>query len=567
MLRSSRAVGLSAVLAGVVAGLLLGALLYGDDNSRLSGGTAATLSTATPASVEPTRLTAPVTSIATRPGSADPLSMVRRAETIVLAARGDAELLAAQLALRLRAPLLLAATPSGSEAGSNRVAAPDDPTAELTATFERLGVVRAIVVGPAALERNARLGGARDVVRLPEGPQQRGHRQIIRAAAAAASGAWVADMDGEPPAVEELLAGRPPAPRPTRTAVLVRPDDDSAVPLVLAARAVGHTVIPTRVNDLRADPAVIKRLAELRGRGRPPQVVLGGRAMAAVEPGIVAAHLATVATGRQLPGGGQLVIDPRRPHARRYVGLYGVTQSPVLGALGEQPVNRSVARAKQLARRYRRVTDDVDVIGCFEIIATVASSSAGRDGNYARERPIADLAPAVAAARRAGIYVLLDIQPGRSDFLTLAKRYRRLLRQPHVGLALDPEWRLRPNQRHLQQIGSVGIDEVNEVAGWLADLVQHERLPQKMLLIHQFSHSMVRGRERMDTSRDELAYVIQMDGQGPQGAKLETWRAITAARPDGVQFGWKNFYDEDPVVRTPADTMGLTPPPVFVSYQ
>ena len=67
------------------------------------------------------------------------------------------------------------------------------------------------------------------------------------------------------------------------------------------------------------------------------------------------------------------------------------------------------------------------------------------------------------AAREAGVYVMLDLQPGRTDFLTQAKRYEELLAQPHVGLALDPEWRLGPQQLHLEQIGSVGIDEVNSV--------------------------------------------------------------------------------------------------------
>ena len=38
-------------------------------------------------------------------------------------------------------------------------------------------------------------------------------------------------------------------------------------------------------------------------------------------------------------------------------------------------------------------------------------------------------------------------------------------RCPYVGLALDPEWRLAPDQVHLRQIGSVGIDEVNGVVG------------------------------------------------------------------------------------------------------
>jgi hypothetical protein len=62
--------------------------------------------------------------------------------------------------------------------------------------------------------------------------------------------------------------------------------------------------------------------------------------------------------------------------------------------------------------------------------------------------------------------------------------------------------------------------------------------------------------------------VIQMDGQGPQPTKLDTWRALTTSNPPaGVWWGWKNFFDEDPTLRSPADTLAVEPHPVFVSYQ
>ena len=50
-------------------------------------------------------------------------------------------------------------------------------------------------------------------------------------------------------------------------------------------------------------------------------------------------------------------------------------------------------------------------------------------------------------------------------------------RCPYVGLALDPEWRLAPDQVHLRQIGSVGVDEVNGVVAWLADFTAQRAPP------------------------------------------------------------------------------------------
>jgi hypothetical protein len=207
-------------------------------------------------------------------------------------------------------------------------------------------------------------------------------------------------------------------------------------------------------------------------------------------------------------------------------------------------------------------------VPAFEIIATVASSSAGPDGNYSAESEPDVLAPWVEAAGEAGLYVILDLQPGRTDFVTQAEQYRSLLEQPHVGLALDPEWRLGPGEVHLTQVGSVDVAEVNRVVTWLADLTREGRLPQKLLVLHQFRRDMIAGRERLDTSRDELAVMVHADGQGPQADKQKTWRALHEAAPPSLAWGWKNFYDEDLPMLTPEQTVSqVDPVPDLISYQ
>lgn len=171
------------------------------------------------------------------------------------------------------------------------------------------------------------------------------------------------------------------------------------------------------------------------------------------------------------------------------------------------------------------------------------------------------------AAGEAGVYVILDLQPGTTDFLTQAKIYAELLAEPHVGLALDPEWRLKPGQRHMRQIGSVDVDEVNAVADWLAGLTRDRQLPQKVLMLHQFRTSMIRDRQRLDVGHDELAVVLHADGNGTPGQKDATWDAIRAGAPAGVAWGWKNFYDEDAPTLTPQQTYQVDPVPDLVSYQ
>ena len=277
-------------------------------------------------------------------------------------------------------------------------------------------------------------------------------------------------------------------------------------------------------------------------------------------------RLSTIASGVELPGGGLAILPEPPSPPRRYIAFYGAPGTSLLGVLGEQDPAATLGRMQPLLAEYQG-DDGAVVIPTFELIATVAAYEAGDDGDYSNETSVGALRPYVDYAAANGVYVLLDLQPGRTDFLTQAKRYEELLREPHVGLALDPEWRLEPDQVHLRQLGSVDAAEVNEVSAWLAELVRQQALPQKMLLIHQFQQSMVTNREAIE-ERPELSIVIQMDGQGPLGTKYGTLAALIRGGEDGPwRWGWKNFYDEDTPMATPAQTLAVDPRPVYVSYQ
>lgn len=271
-------------------------------------------------------------------------------------------------------------------------------------------------------------------------------------------------------------------------------------------------------------------------------------------------QLAVLSKGQQLPGGGYVLFP-----SRRIVAMYGHTNTSVLGVLGEQGPAEGVERARRIAEGYD--ADGIPVVEAFEIIATLASSAPGSDSNYSLRTPITDLRPWIDIAEHAGMYVVLDLQPGRGDFLTQAKEYEELLLKPHVGLALDPEWRLKPNQFHLQQIGSVDAAEVNQVVDWLAQLVRSNNLPQKLLMVHQFSHQMITNRSEIRTP-SELAVMIHMDGQGQSDLKFNTYNELTrGALDEGWWWGWKNFYDEDFPTLTAEQTLTVRPVPYLVSYQ
>jgi hypothetical protein len=233
--------------------------------------------------------------------------------------------------------------------------------------------------------------------------------------------------------------------------------------------------------------------------------------------------------------------------------------------LGEQGPQATLERMMPVVADY--AADGALTVPTFEIIATVADAPAGDDGNYSAEMGPELIRPWVELANENDGYVVLDLQPGRTDFLTQAQLYEEFLRLPNVGLALDPEWRLGPDEFHLRQIGSVTAEEINSVSEWLAGLVRDEVLPQKLFIVHQFRFDMIENREQI-ALRPELATVIQMDGQGPLGTKYETFGALTGA-PDAGRYawGWKNFYDEDSPMATAAQVLDLDPLPVFVSFQ
>lgn len=264
----------------------------------------------------------------------------------------------------------------------------------------------------------------------------------------------------------------------------------------------------------------------------------------------------------ELPFGGRNVIP-----GYRFVALYGSPDYPSLGALGEQPITDTITRIRNLTAEYQALSPD-KVIPTFEMIATVASGEPTDNQDYSREIDPSKLKPMIDAAKEQGIYVVLDLQPGRTDFLTQAKLYESLLLEPHVGLALDPEWRLNNQQvRHLKSVGWVTAEEINQTYLWLADLVKSNDLPQKIFMVHQFKNSMITNRELLQTDRPELGYIIHMDGHSTLSQKVQTWNTIRINIPPNVHMGWKNFHEEDRPTPTPTETMIQQPMPHFISYQ
>jgi hypothetical protein len=346
--------------------------------------------------------------------------------------------------------------------------------------------------------------------------------------------------------------------QPSTSGVVWLVDVAQPVAILSAAatgRVAGATVVAYDSSNILGHPELGAALAE-----RPPEAI---RYVGAA-PDDSKWEISVLANGKQVPGGGFHVFPENQP--RRYLAFYGHPETIGLGVLGEQGPAATLERMAPFITDY--AADGSQVIPTFEMIASVAAAGPTEDGDYSFEWPVSSFEAWIEVARENDLYVVLDLQPGREDFLSQAKQYEELLALPFVGLALDPEWRLQADQVHLNQVGSVQAAEVNTVVDWLADLVRDNGLPQKLLIVHQFKSKMIGDRSTLK-QRPELQMVIQMDGQGPIPTKDETYRFLTEGTEDAHwEWGWKNFFDEDsPATATPEYTIGKDPVPVYVSYQ
>lgn len=248
-----------------------------------------------------------------------------------------------------------------------------------------------------------------------------------------------------------------------------------------------------------------------------------------------------------------------------YVALYGSIGSGRLGVLGESDVAGSIERAAEVAAEYERFGPQV--IPTFEIIASIASFEAGEDYDYSNETPIAQLRPWIEAADAAGYHVVLDLQPGRQRFPSQVTEFEELILEPHVSVALDPEWRVGMDEvPEGGKVGTVSAAEVNKTVDFLDRLVELNDLPPKMLIVHQFQNRMITDKTDIRGTKN-VQIVIHMDGFGPLTLKRDTYAQVTSDLPPGAVVGWKNFYDEDEPTPTPAETMANDPVPMFVSFQ
>jgi len=265
------------------------------------------------------------------------------------------------------------------------------------------------------------------------------------------------------------------------------------------------------------------------------------------------------ANSPQLPPGGRTILG-----SYRVVAYYGGPGGPALGALGNAPPERM---AKVIAARARQFAGyGLPVQPAMELIASVAQAGPGPDHLYSKTISPAVVQKYLDVAHRHHLLLILDSQPGRGEFLPQVQRFAEFLTDPSVSVALDPEWKMAPGQVPGTVIGSSRASSINRVGDYLAGIVRQHELPDKLLMVHQFTLGMLPDRAKLRHYRG-IELVLHADGFGSRAAKIGTYRRLAfPGRPDGA--GFKLFLTQDTGgLMSPAQVMALRPQPDVVTFQ
>ena len=235
-----------------------------------------------------------------------------------------------------------------------------------------------------------------------------------------------------------------------------------------------------------------------------------------------------------------------------------------LGVLGDQIRSQTLRILRSsYVREYQALSPDKLVLPGYHIVSTVANAY---PPDYRHHLDLGIIEEWVASARETGVVVILDIQPGRANVMDEFNRVRYLMYEPHVHLAIDPEFTMSEGQVAGVNVGQLYAGQINEIQANLNG-IGYEIGLNKMLILHQFKDSMLPDKGAIE-SYPFVELVIDGDGVGPAGPKIRNYNQY-AGEPAFEYGGFKLFpTDGDSPLLSPSEVMSaLFPQPSIIIYQ
>lgn len=245
----------------------------------------------------------------------------------------------------------------------------------------------------------------------------------------------------------------------------------------------------------------------------------------------------------------------------RVVALYGAPQMRRT-VLGLHTPSEAASRLARQSNPYESFGER-PVVGAFDLVAVFATADRGPDGLYRSRQDPEVISTYLEQARAVGARLILDIQPGRAGINAELRALSDWIVQPDVDVAIDPEWNVGRRGIPGRTRGEIGIRQLREIERRLAATVTANGLPPKLLVVHQFRRTSVRGRARL-RQRDGVQTVLNFDGIGSPDAKRAGYAALSSTR---LFNGFSVFYRLDHPLMQPATVLALDPEPDFLLYQ
>lgn len=175
----------------------------------------------------------------------------------------------------------------------------------------------------------------------------------------------------------------------------------------------------------------------------------------------------------------------------RILLMYGLPGDPSYGSLGSYDNLRLLEFMREKAAEYEQVDPSRPIILGVEIIASLAVKTPGPDGSYLRDTSATTIYRYIEFTRANDMVLFLDVQIGRRTVPDDVQRLERYLQQPHVHLAIDPEFDVERTEIPTIDLGTVTAADIRWAQDYLAAFTQEHDLPPKILMVHQFTPEMV----------------------------------------------------------------------------